>query len=137
MDQHIWANPGDWRLTHLTLVHDDQLDMAVRKGIVFSEQADTLAVAATSTRFALARKYICCIVGSPFRPVAFDPRWNTSTVLCLAQAIYADRAFDRLPILADALEEAGCDHLDVLRHCREEATHARGCWVIDGLLGKA
>jgi hypothetical protein len=78
-----------------------------------------------------------CLFGNPFRPVAFDPAWRTTAVLGLAETIYADRAFDRLPILADALEDAGCDHPDVLRHCREAADHARGCWVIDGLLGKS
>jgi hypothetical protein len=79
---------------------------------------------------------IRCIVGNPFRPVAFDPRWRTETAVALAAGIYELRAFDRLPILADALEEAGCDHPDVLAHCRGPGPHARGCWVVDGVLGK-
>jgi hypothetical protein len=54
----------------------------------------------------------------------------------LAQAIYDDRAFDRLPILADALEEAGCDTADILAHCRGPGPHVRGCWVVDLILGK-
>ena len=58
------------------------------------------------------------IFGNPFRPVAADPAWLTSTAVGLAAAIYAERAFDRLPILADALEDAGCDDADVLAHCR-------------------
>ena len=78
-----------------------------------------------------------CIVGDPFRPVTFAPEWRTSTAVALAQAIYTERAFDRLPVLADALEEAGCDHPDVLAHCRGDGPHARGCWVVDGVLGKA
>ena len=77
------------------------------------------------------------IVGNPFRPVAFDPAWRTSTVLALAEGIYADRAFDRLPILADALEDAGCDHPDILQHCRGEGPHVRGCWIVDLILGKS
>jgi hypothetical protein len=77
-----------------------------------------------------------CIFGNPFRPVPFDPRWRTETAVALATGIYVDRAFDRLPILADALEETGCDHPDVLTHCRGPSTHARGCWVVDLLLGK-
>jgi len=77
-----------------------------------------------------------CIAGNPFRPVAFDPNWRTETVVSLASAIYAERAFDRLPILADALEEAGCDHADILSHCRGPGPHARGCWVVDLVLGK-
>ena len=50
--------------------------------------------------------------------------------------MHDDRAFDRLPILADALEDAGCDNADVLAHCRGEGPHVRGCWVVDLILGK-
>lgn len=64
----------------------------------------------------------------------FDPKWRTETVLALARAIESDRAFDRLPILADALEEAGCADERVLAHCRGPGPHARGCWVVDGVL---
>ncbi|MBA4191434.1 MAG: hypothetical protein C0467_25930 [Planctomycetaceae bacterium] len=78
-----------------------------------------------------------CIFGNPFRPVAVDPQWLTSTVTQLAQGIYDDRAFDRLPILADALQDAGCDNADVLNHCQHNGPHARGCWVVDLVLGKA
>jgi hypothetical protein len=77
------------------------------------------------------------IVGNPFRPVAIDPAWRTSTVVGLATAIYAERAFDRLPILADALEDAGCDQLDLLAHCRSDGPHVRGCWAVDLVLGKS
>lgn len=76
------------------------------------------------------------LIRNPFRPVAFDPQWRSETVVALASAIYAERAFDRMPILADALEEAGCDDAVVLAHCRNSGPHARGCWVVDGLLGK-
>ena len=77
------------------------------------------------------------IFGNPFRPVTLDPRWRSETVVALAQGIYAEHAFDRMPILADALEEAGCDHADVLTHCRDpNAAHVRGCWVVDGVLGR-
>lgn len=58
------------------------------------------------------------------------------TVLALATGIYAERAFDRLPVLADALEESGCDDEDVLAHCHTARPHTRGCWVIDGILGQ-
>jgi hypothetical protein len=77
-----------------------------------------------------------CIVGNPVRPVAVDPVWRSETAVVLASGIYAERAFDRLPILADALEEAGCDHPDILAHCRGPGPHARSCWVVDGVLGK-
>jgi hypothetical protein len=62
--------------------------------------------------------------------------WNDGTVRRIAQAIYDDRAFDRMPILADALEDAGCDNADILNHCRSGGEHVRGCWVVDLLLGK-
>jgi hypothetical protein len=77
-----------------------------------------------------------CIFGNPFRPVAFAPHWRSETAVSLATGIYDERAFDRLPILADALEEAGCDNADVLAHCRGDGPHARGCWVVDGVLGR-
>jgi hypothetical protein len=77
-----------------------------------------------------------CIFGNPFRPVTFPDAWRTETTVALAAGIYDERAFDRLPILADALEEAGCDNADVLNHCRGPGPHARGCWVVDGVLGK-
>jgi hypothetical protein len=76
------------------------------------------------------------IFGNPFRPIALDPRWLTSSVLDLARSIYDERAFDRLPILADALMDAGCDHDEIISHCRTEGPHVRGCWVVCLLLGK-
>lgn len=124
------------------------------------------------------------IFGNPFRPSNLAVRWNElhehaagaaprvpswltwndRTIPRLAQAIYDECAFDRMPILADALEEAGCSNADILYHCRnicrhctdnsgfcwrkvadcqycdgtgiETAPHVRGCWVIDLLLGK-
>jgi hypothetical protein len=77
------------------------------------------------------------LFGNPFRPVAVDPVWRTSTVVSLAEGVYAERAFDRLPILADALQDTGCESPDVLDHCRGPGPHARGCWVVDLLLGKS
>lgn len=62
--------------------------------------------------------------------------WNDGTVPRMAQSIYEERAFDRMPILADALEEAGCDNEAILQHCRGGGPHVRGCWVLDLLLGK-
>jgi hypothetical protein len=73
---------------------------------------------------------------SPFRPVTVNPAWPTPEVIALAQSIYDDRAFDRLPNLADALERAGCTNTDILAHCRSEGPHVRGCWVLDLLLDK-
>lgn len=80
------------------------------------------------------------ILGNSFRPVAVDPSWlawNGGTVVKIAQSIYDQRAFDRLPVLADILEDAGCHHADILDHCRQPGPHVRGCHVIDSLLGKS
>ena len=76
------------------------------------------------------------IFGNPFRPVTLDPSWLTPKVLSLAQGIYSDRAFDRMPILADALQDANCDNEEILNHCRGPGPHTRGCFVIDLALGK-
>ncbi|HUR54688.1 MAG TPA: hypothetical protein VMZ71_11190 [Gemmataceae bacterium] len=73
----------------------------------------------------------------PFRDVSIDPAWRTSAVTALARGIYAEKAFDRMPILADALQDAGCDNEELLAHCREpDREHVRGCWVVDLILGK-
>jgi hypothetical protein len=77
-----------------------------------------------------------CVIGNPFHPVNVDPSWLTSTVVALAEGIYRDRAFDRLPILYDALQDAGCDNEDVLNHCRSEGPHVKGCWVVDLFTGR-
>jgi hypothetical protein len=81
-----------------------------------------------------------CVFGTlPFGCVTVAPSclaWNSGTVVQLAQAIYFDRAFDRLPILADALEDAGCTNQDILAHCRQSGEHVRGCWVVDLLTGR-
>jgi hypothetical protein len=87
------------------------------------------------------------IFGNPFRPAKMSDFanalgfsewlvWNNGTIPRIAQAIYEDRAFDQMPILADALEEAGCSDEDILNHCRGEGPHVRGCWVLDLILGK-
>jgi hypothetical protein len=75
-----------------------------------------------------------CVFGNPFRSAQIDSSWLTSTVVALARGIYEERAFDRLPILADALQDAGCEDEQMLGHCRGLVPHARGCWVIDSLL---
>jgi hypothetical protein len=62
--------------------------------------------------------------------------WNGGTVGDLARAIEKEQAFDRLPILADALEDAGCADAALLDHCRGPGPHVRGCWVVDLILGK-
>jgi hypothetical protein len=80
------------------------------------------------------------IFGNPFHSITTNPTWltwNDGMVRKIVQAIYDERAFDRMPIVADALTDAGCDNADILNHCRNEGPHVKGCWVIDLLLGKS
>jgi hypothetical protein len=76
------------------------------------------------------------IFGNPFRPVAFSPEWRTDTAVTLARQMYESREFSAMPILADALQDAGCDSAEILDHCRGPGPHVRGCWVVDLVLGK-
>jgi hypothetical protein len=76
------------------------------------------------------------IFGNPFRSVTVGSAELTPAIKCLADSIYAERAFERMPVLGDALEEAGSNPLEVLVHFREPREHARGCWVLDVILGK-
>jgi hypothetical protein len=79
------------------------------------------------------------IAGNPFRSATVDRSWlawNDRCVERMARGIYEETAFDRLPILHDALLDAGCDNEDILAHCRSPQEHVRGCWVVDLLLGK-
>ena len=87
------------------------------------------------------------IFGNPFRPASLAPSvltWNDATVVRLAQATYDERHMPsglldnvRLAVLADALEEAGCQDQEILSHCRSGGEHIRGCWVVDLLLGRS
>ncbi|MBN9521028.1 hypothetical protein J0H58_21335 [bacterium] len=70
-------------------------------------------------------------------PVAFDPAWRTEVAVALARGMYESRDFAPMPVLADALDDAGCDEPDILAHCRKPGPHVRGCWVVDLVLGKA
>lgn len=84
----------------------------------------------------LAHDMLLEVFGNPFRPVAFNPSWRTSTAVGVARQMYETRDFTGMPILADALQDTGCDSDDVLNHCRNPGIHVRGCWVVDLVLGK-
>jgi hypothetical protein len=112
--------------------------------LVFQETGDWEAWPASNhpigrTEADLHCRLIRDLFGNPFRPVFLDPAWlawSGSTVPNLAQAIYDDQAFSQLPILADALEEAGCTDAEILDHCRHPGEHVRGCWLLDLILAK-
>jgi len=97
------------------------------------DQVEPVAPNRTEKAVSLLRE----ILGNPFHSVVFSPVWRSSDVMLLARGIYDDRVFDRMPILADALQDAGCDNADILTHLRDpNATHVRGCWALDLVLGK-
>jgi hypothetical protein len=90
------------------------------------------------SKMILLANFLRDIVGNPFRPVAFAREWRTSTAVAIAKVMYDSRNFTPMPILADALQDVGCDSDDILDHCRyAHATHVRGCWVVDLVLGKS
>lgn len=76
------------------------------------------------------------IIGNPFRPFTLNPGWLTSTVVALAKQMYETRDFSAMPILADALQDVGCEDADLLAHCRGPGPHMRGCHAVDSLLKK-
>jgi hypothetical protein len=101
---------------------------------VYDALADALAEV-QAEQCALLRE----LIGNPFRPVALPAHvltWNDGTIPRLAGLVYAERRWDDLPVLADAVEEAGCSDADLLAHLRGGGEHIRGCWVLDTLLGK-
>jgi hypothetical protein len=97
-----------------------------------STVADQVYEAESRQRSALVRD----IFGNPFYLVTVNPTWLTVGVVHLARQIYDERLFERLPILADALEREGCTDPVILDHCRKAGEHVRGCWVVDLLLEK-
>ncbi len=103
-----------------------------------------MGVVTTNVIGRLSRRKRCTILSNLFRdifgnlfyPITLAPSWLTPDVKNLAQSIYDDRYFDRLPILADELEKTGCDSQEILAHCRGPGPHVRGCRVVDRVLGK-
>jgi hypothetical protein len=77
------------------------------------------------------------VFGNPFRKAKVIGRWRTEAVVGLARRMYEGRDFSAMPVLADALVDAGCDNDGILTHCRSPGPHVRGCWVVDAILGRA
>jgi hypothetical protein len=77
------------------------------------------------------------VAGNPFRQVRFDPSWGTANAKAIAATICQEGRFEDMPILADALEEIGCNSQEILDHCRNPGEHVLGCWVLDLVLDKS
>ncbi len=141
-----------WRFTSETAAHTIKQLLQPRAwnaaASVTDLATDTVVIATAPARKAAVRDkelgYHCSLLrdvfGNPFCPVSM-PRsiyaWNDAALTRMANAIYDDRAFDQLALLADALEDAGCTDAAILGHCRGGGPHVRGCWVVDLLLGKS
>jgi hypothetical protein len=123
-----WAStPTPWGSPEAT-ANDARVLLAFRTGLDAAKQEQQVQC-----------RLLRDIVGPPVPP-AIQGTWlsrNGGAVRSLAEVIYEERAFDRLPILADALEDAGCTDDALLDHCRGPGPHVRGCWVVDLILGKS
>jgi hypothetical protein len=145
-----------WRAGAANLLAQGAHNAAARRFTVMSAEMAAVATATAvawlaggpeagqqAMRALMARQaqLVRCIFGNPFRPLpSLDPAWltwNGGAVRKLAVSIHAERRFGDLPVLADALEEAGCAAEAILRHCRDGGEHAPGCWVLDLLLGRS
>lgn len=116
--------------------HVTETDPARREAIqaveILTDRADLARLFDLYPRPDLLRE----VVGNPLLPCAFDAAWRTSTAVGVAQAMYDSRDFGALPILADALQDAGCEDAAILDHCRGDGSHVRACWAVDLVLGQ-
>jgi hypothetical protein len=111
----------------------DEAAWAYLRGLLAVEEYRDLEPAVRDAQEALFRD----IVGNPFRQVRVKPAWltwNDALVVRLAGEIYDERRWAEMPILGDALEDAGCVSADILEHCHGPGPHTRGCWVVDAIL---
>jgi hypothetical protein len=106
-------------------------------GATVEEAAAALGADGLSAEDARRRLYpLYREIAGPTQAVPWEPEWRTSTVVSLAKSMYESRDFSAMPILSDALQDAGCENEDILDHCRGPGRHVRGCWVVDLVLGK-
>ncbi|MDY3554234.1 hypothetical protein R5W24_003353 [Gemmata sp. JC717] len=142
-----WAETGQDRETWEYEEHADREYTVVALGKTFAAAAGISSVTSDADPIniqkeaqAAEQKAQCDLIrdifGHPLRPAAISPYWLPPKVGTVAQDIYSEKAFDRMPLLADALQDAGCDNDDILNHCRSDGPHARGCWVLDLLTGR-
>jgi hypothetical protein len=99
-------------------------------------ERQVLTVLAGETRNRPLADAVRCLFGNPFRRPEARPEWRTEAAVGVAAGVVAEWAWDRLPILADAVEEAGCGDPGVLAHLRGDGPHVPGCWAVDLVLGK-
>jgi hypothetical protein len=108
------------------------VEAAGPSGVAQAAAWDAAGAAGARAQVALLRD----LFDNPFRPIGIEPAWAVGVPVRIAQSVYVEGRFEDMPILADALEEAGCTDERILTHCRGPGPHARGCWVVDLLLGR-
>lgn len=121
------GNHGPWQAARVVAMSIQQAQMEIDA----KDWRDQLA--------GRCRRFLHCVFANPFRRATVFPAWltwNGSLLISMAQKMYDSRDFIDMPVLADALEEAGCTNADILNHCRQPGEHVRGCWVVDLILGK-
>jgi hypothetical protein len=132
---HLAHNGPDGTHAHYDAIADAVCQTWTLSAFEFAHEEPIPAEELAPVRNAHAH-FVRDIFGNPFRPVAFDPAWRTDTAVSLARGMYDSRDFGAMPILADALQDAGCEDEQVLSHCRDtQQKHVRGCWVCDAVLG--
>ncbi len=126
----------DYALEHLTGIEGE---VGRGESLMYAHDPDNdwLTLPKELSDATIRKEILHELLGNPFRPVTWQPEWRTPTVIAIAQGIYDEQAFDRLPVMADALEDAGCDFLPLLQHCRDHTRwHMRGCFAVEGALGR-
>lgn len=131
-----WGGAAEWAASaaHILLfnLEESAQTAPIRACKAMEESGATTKDAEYQMQFELLRD----IFGNPFSPVSFQPEWRTTRVASLAKAMYDSRDFSAMLALADALQEAGCEDEDILKHCRSSSLHVKGCWVVDFILDK-
>jgi hypothetical protein len=128
-DDAPWVSVFDYRLYSLAAVRAADVNAVL----------DLMLPHPLAARGDRVSELIREVFANPFRPPVIEPGWlvcNHGAVEHIAEQIAASGNFTDLPILADALEDAGCRDEDLLRHCRESQTHVPGCWALDAVLGR-
>jgi hypothetical protein len=124
-------DPSQWEVAHAVRLAGAAAASHVRLRLGVSWSAWSVWPVSVADQVALLRE----LFGNPFQPVEIEPAWLTSTVQTLAHRVRTERAFELMPVLGDALQDAGCARAEVLEHCYGTGPHSLGCWLVDSLSG--
>lgn len=134
---HYWSN--DSFTIHHAAMQTLEED-AWQAALYTSSHAEALADPSWDREDVAQCVLLRCLFGNPFATVHWNPAllsWHEGLLVAMARRMYESRDFAEMPVLADGLEDAGCTDATILNHCRQPGEHARGCWVVDFLVGKS